>query len=102
MSAPQGEKTICKPAKPLRSGEEQFVLLGGRFYMQMVHGLMQNMPAQRLHYVATDGLSYFMRRELEEMPEENFRLLVKYHLSICEKSDLVGATAHSLDIFRKM
>jgi hypothetical protein len=26
---------------------------------------------------------------------------VKYHLSICERQDLIGATHHSLDILRK-
>lgn len=54
-----------------------------------------------LHYVATDGLSYFMRRELEEMDGETFRMFLKYHLAVCENPDLVGATAHSLDIQRK-
>lgn len=49
----------------------------------------------------TDGFSYFMRREIMEMDEETFRLFLKYHLAICENPDLVGATAHSLDIQRK-
>ena len=64
--------------------------------------LMEGFPAERLHYVATDGLSWFMRREVREMDEETFEMLVKYHLTVCENPDLVGATAHSLDIFRKI
>lgn len=63
--------------------------------------MMADFPVTRLHYVATDGLSYFMRKELEEMEETTFQTFVKYHLTICENPDLVGATAHSLDIFRK-
>lgn len=63
--------------------------------------IMANFPVTRLHYVATDGISYFMRKELEEMEESTFQMFIKYHLTVCERPDLVGATAHSLDIFRK-
>ena len=66
-----------------------------------VDALMDGFDTERLHYVATDGLSYFMRRELEEMDGETFRMFLKYHLAVCENPDLVGATAHSLDIQRK-
>lgn len=64
--------------------------------------LMERFHVERLHYVATDGLSWFMRREVREMDEETFEMLVKYHLTVCENPDLVGATAHSLDVFRKI
>lgn len=67
-----------------------------------VDKLMAEFPVERLHYVATDGLSYFMRREVDEMDEETFRMFLKYHLTVCENLDLVGATAHSLDIFRRL
>ena len=63
---------------------------------------MAEFPVERLHYVATDGLSYFMRREVLEMDESTFQMLLKYHLTVCENPDLVGATAHSLDIFRRL
>ena len=63
--------------------------------------MIAGFPVERLHYVATDGLSYFMRRDLEEMDQETFDLFLKYHLTICENPDLVGATAHSLDVLRK-
>lgn len=63
--------------------------------------LMEGFPSQRLHYIATDGLSYFMLKELSEMDEDTFRLFLTYHLTVCENEDLVGATAHALDIFRK-
>ena len=63
--------------------------------------LITGFPVERLHYVATDGLSYFMRRDMEEMDQATFDLFLKYHMTICENPDLVGATAHSLDIMRK-
>ncbi len=58
-------------------------------------------PLKRLHYVSTDGIAYFMRRDLEEMEPDIFELFMKYHLTICENPELTGATAHSLDILRK-
>ena len=36
-----------------------------------------------------------------EMDEELFELYLKYHFTICERSDLVGASHHILDVFRK-
>lgn len=64
--------------------------------------LMEGFPTQRLHYVATDGLAYFMMKELNDMDEDTFRIYLTYHLTVCENADLVGATAHSLDVFRKL
>lgn len=64
--------------------------------------LMAKFPVERLHYVATDGISFFFRDRLEELDEESFQMLLKYHLTVCENPDLVGATAHSLDIFRRL
>jgi ubiquinone/menaquinone biosynthesis C-methylase UbiE len=63
--------------------------------------MMDGFDTERLHYVATDGLLSFLQKELEEMDQETFQAVLRYHLSVCERPDLVGATAHSLDIFRK-
>ena len=64
--------------------------------------LMEGFPTQRLHYVATDGLGYFILKELNDMDEDTFRIFLTYHLTVCENPDLVGATAHALDVFRKV
>ena len=56
---------------------------------------------KRLHYVGTDMLAHYMRGVLEEMDEEMFDVYMRYHLTICERSDMVGVTNHALDIFRK-
>lgn len=63
--------------------------------------LMRNFPVKRLHYLATDGAAGFMGDTLENMDEEVFQIFLQYHLTVCERADLVGATHHSLDIFRK-
>ena len=41
--------------------------------------------AERLMLVATDGPTGYMR----------------YHFAVCERSDLIGASHHTLDILKK-
>lgn len=66
-----------------------------------VDRLMEPFDVERLHYVGTDMATNFMRETVDCMDEEMFQLYLKYHFSICERSDMVGATHHMLDIFRK-
>ncbi|MDR2569945.1 MAG: class I SAM-dependent methyltransferase [Oscillospiraceae bacterium] len=63
--------------------------------------LMSIFPAQRLHYIATDGYAFHMKDTIDEMDDAEFKLFLKYHYATCEREDMVGLTAHSLDIFRK-
>lgn len=62
---------------------------------------MSIFPTTRLHYVATDGVALLIREVIEAMDEDTFNLYLKYHLTTCEREDLVGVTSHALDIFRK-
>lgn len=56
---------------------------------------------KRVQIISTDGPADYMRSILNAMDEETFRLFVKYHLSTCERPELLGAGAHTLDILRK-
>ena len=51
--------------------------------------------------LSPDGPSDYMRPVLNAMDDETFNLYLKYHLSICERADLIGAGAHTLDILIK-
>lgn len=55
----------------------------------------------RERIVATDGAAIYMRDCLEQMDEETFELFMKYHFSVCERMDLIGATNHCLDVLKK-
>lgn len=66
-----------------------------------VDELMSVFPVERLHYVASDGCALLMREAVDAMDEETFQLYMKYHLSTCEREDLLGVSSHALDIFRK-
>lgn len=66
-----------------------------------IDALMSHFAVKRLHYVGTDMLTRYICDTVDNMDEETFGLYMKYHLSICERPDMVGATNHILDIFRK-
>jgi len=66
-----------------------------------IDNIMQDFAVTRLHYVATNGITGFIREAIENMDEAMFELYLKYHHSVCEREDMVGVTHHSLDIFRK-
>lgn len=51
--------------------------------------------------IAADGASNYIRVFLNKLSEEEFEEFIKYHLSTCERSDLLGASAHLLDIVTK-
>lgn len=63
--------------------------------------LMAGFDVARFHYVATDLFTNHIRDTVDAMDDQTFELYMKYHFSICERSDMVGMTHHSLDIMRK-
>lgn len=64
--------------------------------------LMEGFPVERLHYLGTDMATNFIRETIDTMDDELFELYLRYHFSICERQDMVGATHHILDVFRKL
>lgn len=55
---------------------------------------------KRLQMIAVDGPANYMRPVLNAMDEETFELFVKYQMSVCERQDLIGASAHTVDILQ--
>lgn len=56
---------------------------------------------KRIQIISADGPANYMRPILNNMDEETFDIFIKYHLSTCEREDLLGAGAHTLDILIK-
>lgn len=56
---------------------------------------------ERIQIVSADGPANYMRPILNAMDDETYELFIQYHLSTCERPDLMGACAHTLDILRK-
>ncbi len=53
---------------------------------------------KREQIIAADGAADYLRPVLNAMSQEEFEYFIQYHLSICERADLLGASAHTLDI----
>ncbi len=72
-------------------------------YMRLddINRLAQQAGLSRLQIVAADGPSDYMRPVLNAMDEETFALYIEYHLSTCERYELLGASSHTIDILRK-
>lgn len=56
---------------------------------------------ERIQIISADGPANYMRNVLNAMDDETYELFIKYHLSTCERPELLGAAAHTLDILRK-
>ena len=56
---------------------------------------------ERIQIIAADGPANYMRTVLNAMDDETYDLFIQYHLSTCERMDLMGASSHTLDILRK-
>lgn len=64
--------------------------------------LNKTVPVERVKLVAADGATNYMRETVDAMDRETFFKWVEYHLSTCERQDLIGASHHTLDILRKV
>jgi ubiquinone/menaquinone biosynthesis C-methylase UbiE len=94
------EKKLLDPQtfKVISNQSEVFELLRKEDIDELMHGL----GAERLHYVATDLFTNYMRGTVDDMDDATYEWYLKYHFSICERPDMAGLTHHSLDIFRKL
>ena len=66
-----------------------------------IDALIADLPVKRLHYVGTDMATNYMRPVIDEMDGGLYELYLKYHFTVCERSDMVGVSHHILDILRK-
>ena len=56
---------------------------------------------KRKQIIAADGAANYIRPFLNALDEEEFQYFIEYHLSTCERPDLMGATGHVVDILEK-
>lgn len=70
-------------------------------YFSDVKNLIKKFNVKEIAYVATDGIGRVMKEEIEDMSDEEYQIYVNYHLSICEREDLIGYSGHILSIVEK-
>jgi ubiquinone/menaquinone biosynthesis C-methylase UbiE len=55
----------------------------------------------RERIIAADGAANYIRPFLNALSEEEYEAFLHYHLATCERMDLMGASAHTVDILKK-
>ena len=71
------------------------------FYIQEFLDRMSHFPITFLHNIATDGMAYHVREEIDLLNDEEFELWLQYHFSTCERPELQGYSNHLLYIGKK-
>ena len=65
-----------------------------------INNLNKEVGLSRIKIVSSDGPANYMRDILNKMDDDTFDLFIKYHFSTCERQDLIGASAHTVDILK--
>lgn len=68
--------------------------------LEDIEQLNERAGLKRCRIIAADGAANYIRPYLNALSEEEFECFLKYHLSTCERMDLMGATAHTVDILQ--
>ena len=69
--------------------------------MEEIDKLKNECKLVREKIISQDGLTDYFRREINSLDEEEFKLYLKYHFSICEKYEFLGTSSHVMDILIK-
>lgn len=73
-------------------------------YMRIedINALNEAVGLERIQILSPDGPANYMRPFLNQLNEEEFEMFVRYQMAVCERADLIGAGAHTMDILRKI
>ena len=66
-----------------------------------IDALNEKAGLERIKILSPDGPANYMRPFLNQLSDEDFEVFVQYQMATCERQDLVGAGAHTVDILRK-
>lgn len=66
-----------------------------------INNLNKKCKLTRIKFVGTDMFSHYIKERIDEWSDEIYEIYVKYHLAICERSDVIGLSNHTLDILVK-
>lgn len=72
-------------------------------YMRLedIDALNEACGLTRIKILSPDGPANYMRPFLNQLSDEEFEAFIQYQMAVCERPDLIGAGAHTLDILRK-
>ncbi len=68
--------------------------------LEDINRLNSHANVSREKIIAVDGAANYIRPYLNQLSDEEFSAFINYQLSVCERPDLMGASAHTVDILR--
>lgn len=68
--------------------------------LEDMDALNQEIGVERIKVISPDGPANYMRPFLNQLTDEEFEAFVQYQMATCERQDLIGAGAHTVDILR--
>ncbi len=69
--------------------------------LEDINFLKDKCNLKRVKIISQDGPTEYIKKTINKMTDEEFNLYLDYHLSICERPELLGAGRHILDILQK-
>lgn len=63
--------------------------------------LKDKLNLKREKIISQDGPTEYIKKTINKMDDETFKIYLDYHLSICERKEMLGAGRHILDILKK-
>ena len=70
--------------------------------IELINQLNQDLNLKELRLLLLMDQQIICVLILNKMDDETFELFMQYHLSTCERLDMIGASSHTLDILRKV
>lgn len=72
-------------------------------YMRIedINALNDACNLSRIKILSPDGPANYMRPFLNQLSDEEFEAFIQYQMAVCERPDLIGAGAHTLDILKR-
>ena len=69
--------------------------------LEDIDKLNDDVNLERIKIISPDGPANYIRPFLNSLSDEEFEHFVEYQMATCERMDLIGAGAHTVDILRK-
>lgn len=91
------DKQVSEEFKP---NNDESLIFNMRYFDEVIE-IMNSFDVKKLHYVSTDGIGRVIKNTIDEMTDKQYHMYVNYHLSICEREDLIGYSGHILSIVEK-
>ncbi len=82
----------------VRPGEDDLYMF---MRTEDIASLNEEAGLSRVQIISPDGPANHMRREINALTEEQYQAFISYQLSVCERADLLGASAHTVDILQR-